>query len=188
MAKKRSDIYIESKKRYKNGEKLINIARALGIPEGTMRRWKFEDNWDGKKKTANNVSNERAETWASEKMSVRNEKIGRPQKEIDIKTFEKLCGLQCTITEMCSFFDCDDMTLSKWCKRTYNMRFSEIFAIKRGSGQISLRRTQFRLAEKNAAMAIFLGKQYLNQRDNNDQNMGMTSNINFIGFDKIEEE
>lgn len=32
-------------------------------------------------------------------------------------------------------------------------------------GKISLRRKQFKLAEKNAAMAIFLGKQYLGQRD-----------------------
>ena len=31
---------------------------------------------------------------------------------------------------------------------------------------MSLRRTQFKLAEKNPTMAIFLGKQYLGQRDN----------------------
>lgn len=46
------------------------------------------------------------------------------------------------------------------------MSFSEIYAIKRGSGKISLRRAQFELAKKNAAMAIFLGKQYLGQSDN----------------------
>lgn len=31
---------------------------------------------------------------------------------------------------------------------------------------MSLRRAQFRLAEKSAAMAIFLGKNYLGQSDN----------------------
>ena len=31
---------------------------------------------------------------------------------------------------------------------------------------MSLRRTQFKLAEKNPTMAIWLGKQYLGQRDN----------------------
>lgn len=46
------------------------------------------------------------------------------------------------------------------------MGFSEIFAIKRSDGKISLRRSQFALAKKNAAMAIFLGKQYLGQSDN----------------------
>ena len=34
-----------------------------------------------------------------------------------------------------------------------------------GIGKISLRRSQFRLAEKNANMAIWLGKQYLEQPD-----------------------
>lgn len=90
---------------------------------------------------------------------------GRPKKNIDKNEFEKLCGLQCTITEMCAFFDCDDKTLSKWCQETYGKSFSEIFEIKRGIGKISLRRSQFRLAEKNAAMAIFLGKNYLGQTD-----------------------
>ena len=32
-------------------------------------------------------------------------------------------------------------------------------------GRTSLRRYQFKLAEKNAAMAIFLGKNYLGQKD-----------------------
>ena len=32
--------------------------------------------------------------------------------------------------------------------------------------KIKLRRNQFKLSEKSASMAIWLGKQYLNQRDN----------------------
>ena len=40
-----------------------------------------------------------------------------------------------------------------------------MFREKRGKGKISLRRAQFRLAEHNAAMAIWLGKQYLGQRE-----------------------
>ena len=45
------------------------------------------------------------------------------------------------------------------------MNFSEVFKEKRGLGKISLRRNQWRLAEKSATMAIWLGKQYLGQRD-----------------------
>ena len=45
------------------------------------------------------------------------------------------------------------------------MNFSEIFKEKRGLGKISLRRNQWRLAEKSATMAIWLGKQYLGQKD-----------------------
>lgn len=45
------------------------------------------------------------------------------------------------------------------------MNFSEVFKEKRGLGKISLRRNQWRLAEKSATMAIWLGKQYLGQKD-----------------------
>ena len=90
---------------------------------------------------------------------------GRPYKQIDQKTFENLCGIQCTKAEICAVLDCEDDTLESWCKRTYKCGFSEIFDKKRGIGRVSLRRAQFRMAEKNTAMAIFLGKNYLGQRD-----------------------
>lgn len=92
--------------------------------------------------------------------------MSRPRKEIDQKQFENLCGLQCTKDEICSWFGITDKTLESWCKRTYKTGFSDVFAEKRGLGKISLRRAQFRLAEKNAAMAIWLGKQMLGQREN----------------------
>lgn len=91
--------------------------------------------------------------------------MARPQKEIDQKQFENLCGLQCTREEICGWFDVTDKTLESWCKRTYGNVFSLVFAQKRGKGKISLRRSQWRLAEKNANMAIWLGKQYLDQKD-----------------------
>ena len=91
--------------------------------------------------------------------------MARPRKEIDQKQFENLCGLQCTLEEICGWFDVTDKTLDSWCKRTYHASFSEVFRQKRGAGKISLRRSQWRLAEKSAAMAIWLGKQYLGQRD-----------------------
>lgn len=91
--------------------------------------------------------------------------MARPHKEIDQKNFESLCGLQCTLEEICGFFGVTDKTLDGWCKRTYGTSFSEVFKQKRGAGKISLRRSQFRLAEKSANMAIWLGKQYLGQKD-----------------------
>ena len=91
--------------------------------------------------------------------------MARPHKKIDQKQFESLCGLQCTLEEICGFFELTDKTLESWCKRTYGCGFSETFRQKRGKGKISLRRAQFRLAEKNANMAIWLGKQYLDQKD-----------------------
>ena len=94
--------------------------------------------------------------------------MARPQKEIDKREFEKLCGYQSTQQEICWWFGVTDNTLNAWCKRTYHMSFSEVFAQKRGMGLISLRRMQFQLAEKSAAMAIFLGKNYLGQKDAQD--------------------
>jgi hypothetical protein len=105
--------------------------------------------------------------------------MARPQKEIDKNQFEKLCGLQCTQEEICGFFGITDKTLNTWCKRNYNSSFSEVFRQKRGLGKISLRRSQWRLAEKNANMAIWLGKQYLSQTD--------TGAHEDIGNDKTED-
>ena len=92
-------------------------------------------------------------------------KMGRPRKEIDAVQFEKLCYLQCTEDEICNFFEITDKTLNNFCKREYGATFSEVFKQKRGKGKISLRRAQFALAKKNATMAIWLGKQYLGQKD-----------------------
>lgn len=91
--------------------------------------------------------------------------MARPVKEINQTEFEKLCGLQCTRDEICGWFGITDKTLDGWCKRTYGEGFSAIYDKKRETGRISLRRAQFQLAQKSAAMAIFLGKQYLGQRD-----------------------
>ena len=94
-------------------------------------------------------------------------KKGRPHKEIDKRTFENLCAIQSTITEMCAIFECDSKTLENWCKREYGMNFSQVFKEKRCKGFISLRRAQFQKAidEKNTAMLIFLGKNWLGQSD-----------------------
>lgn len=56
---------------------------------------------------------------------------GTTKKEIDQKQFEALCGLQCTLLEICDALDVSDKTLDGWCKRTYGEHFSEVFA-KRG--------------------------------------------------------
>lgn len=103
-------------------------------------------------------------------------KMGRPRKQIDKTEFEKLCFLQCTEREFCSWFDVSDETLNKWCKENYDGRtFLDVFKEKRENGLISLRRTQFQLAEKSPAMAIFLGKNLLGQTDKMEQTVNDVS-------------
>jgi hypothetical protein len=111
--------------------------------------------------------------------------MGRPRKEIKQKEFENLCGIQCTKLEICAFFDVTDKTLESWCKRTYHAGFSEVFSQKRGMGKISLRRKQWQLAEKSASMAIWLGKQYLDQRDNVDVTVADAKGIALDELEKM---
>ena len=93
-------------------------------------------------------------------------KMGRPRKEIKKEQFETLCGYQCTEEEICGVLDVSEKTLIKWCKETYGKTFSKVFAEKRMAGRVSLRRKQWKIADSNATMAIFLGKQFLGQSDN----------------------
>ena len=93
-------------------------------------------------------------------------KRGRPLKNFDVEQFKKLCSLHCTQAEIASFFNCDVDTVHAWCKREFGVGFMEAFKIHSSQGKISLRRYQFKTAEKgNVSMLIWLGKQYLGQTD-----------------------
>ena len=92
-------------------------------------------------------------------------KMGRPKTQISKDIFEELCKIQCTETEMVGVFRCCEDTLNAWCKENYGKTFSDTYKIYSQDGKKSLRRIQFDLAKKYPAMAIFLGKQYLGQRD-----------------------
>lgn len=93
-------------------------------------------------------------------------KMGRPLIDISKEEFEKLCALQCTQEEIAGWFRCDIDTITNWCKRTYNLTFSEIYKEKKGVGKTSLRRMQWKsAAEGNVTMQIWLGKNMLGQTD-----------------------
>ena len=91
--------------------------------------------------------------------------MARPVIEIKKEQFESLCNLQCTLDEIAGFFKCSSDTIERWCKRTYNQGFAEAYKTYSQNGKISLRRYQYRMAEKNPAMAIWLGKQWLGQTE-----------------------
>ena len=99
-------------------------------------------------------------------------RTGRPKKEYDKKTFADLIGIGCGAEEICWFFRDESGkpanidTLSRWCVREYGCTFQEY---RRQNGaialKIQLRKNQISLSKTSAAMAIFLGKNYLNQTD-----------------------
>lgn len=107
------------------------------------------------KKTATKQSSTKAEP----------KKMGRPCIEIDEKQFKKLCGYMCTLEEIAGIFECSEDTIERWCKRTFDMTFADTYKKYSAEGRMSLRRKQFALADTSAAMAIFLGKNYLGQTD-----------------------
>ena len=84
---------------------------------------------------------------------------GRPKKEIDYELVDKLANIQCTQEEIASCLDLSVRTLQR------DEEFCRIYKKGQENGKMSLRRMQFKLAEKNPTMAIFLGKQYLGQKD-----------------------
>lgn len=102
--------------------------------------------------------------------------MARPRKEIDRDGFEKLCGFMCTEEEIASFFDVSADTLQRWCKRTYGEGFAEVYKNKTADAKCTLRRYQMQLAERNPTMAIFLGKQWLGQKDVSTTDANITVN------------
>jgi len=87
-------------------------------------------------------------------------KTGRPKTQIDLEQAEKLGMLQCTLKECSAWFDIPLSTLSG------HKEFQEAYKKGLENGKQNLRRKQWRLADRNAAMAIWLGKNYLGQTEN----------------------
>ena len=109
---------------------------------------------------------------------------GRPHKEFDKKEFMNLVGMGCTQEEICWWFRDDTGkpanvdTLSRWCKRTFGENYQDYYKKNGGMAlKISLRKSQLKLAEKSAAMAIFLGKNYLNQTDKFEQGIEFVEDL-----------
>lgn len=113
--------------------------------------------------------------------------IKQKQATINQSTFESLCAIQCTKEEICAVLNISEKTLNSWCNSTYNKDFSLVFAEKRELGKSSLRRMQWKQAEKNPTMAIWLGKQYLRQKDNIEVESKQLVRVEEL-LNKIEEE
>lgn len=106
---------------------------------------------------------------------------GRPKKEIDYTAVEKLANIQCTQEEIASFLELSVRTLQR------DEEFCRIYKKAQDNGKMSLRRMQFKLADKNPTMAIWLGKQYLKQRDNIEVESKQLVKVEEL-LNKIEEE
>ena len=92
---------------------------------------------------------------------------GRPKKVIDYDAVGKLASLQCTHEEIASFLGISRVTLGK------DEKFLGTYKDGIERGKMSLRRHQWKALEAgNTTMLVWLGKQYLKQRDKFDHEVG----------------
>jgi len=88
------------------------------------------------------------------------QKLGRPNKEFSpqqVREIEQMAFDQCQTRTIAKVIGCDEKTLEK--------HFSTVLVQKRAEGKAALRRTQMKQAQNIPTMAIFLGKNYLEQAD-----------------------
>lgn len=78
------------------------------------------------------------------------------QRELERKAFESLCGMQCTVEELCGWFGRDETALDAWCQDTYNESFRQAFDRLTMTGRIALRRDQVLAAKKNVSMSRYI--------------------------------
>ena len=92
--------------------------------------------------------------------------MARPLKEIDWQAVDQMCAIHCTGEEQAAVLGVDYDTLNAACKREHKTSFSDYFKQKASSGKMSLRRKQYTTAmDGNTTMLVWLGKNWLGQRD-----------------------
>jgi len=105
-----------------------------------------------------------------------NKKKGhKKKKDVDWAVVKKLCAIQCTLQEIADFLEVSHDVIYEACYEIYGDKPSEVFKQWRNGGRCSMRRKQWRLADTSASMAIWLGKQYLEQKDNVENNNNSTT-------------
>lgn len=83
---------------------------------------------------------------------------GRKRLELDERQIGALAEMQCTMTEIAAVMGCSVDTLER--------RYADTIKSGRESGKSSLRRMQYKKAmEGNPTMLIWLGKHYLQQKE-----------------------
>jgi hypothetical protein len=92
--------------------------------------------------------------------------MARPKADIDWKKVGKLLQAQCSAVGIASMFGISTDTLYLRCKQDLKMDFTAFSAEKKSEGVELLRAKQYETAfGGNVTMQIWLGKQYLGQRD-----------------------
>lgn len=90
--------------------------------------------------------------------------MARPIKKVDAEQVKKLAAIQCSNAEIAAVVGVN--------VRTIERRFAAAIKEGRENGKCSLKRKQYEIAMKgNVGMLIWLGKQYLDQKDKRETEM-----------------
>ena len=94
---------------------------------------------------------------------------GRPPfilSDDQFKTIEGMARIQCTQDEICDIYGVTDKTLNLALQKHSSVSFSDLIKKNMSHGKASLRRSQWKAADKGVpSVLIWLGKQYLGQKD-----------------------
>lgn len=90
---------------------------------------------------------------------------GREPGYIDWPLFEELCHIHCTQGEICAVMRIQEDTLTKRVEEHYGLSYSKVVEKFQSEGKMSLRRSQFKMAQTKPQMSIWLGKNLLGQKD-----------------------
>jgi hypothetical protein len=88
-----------------------------------------------------------------------------PEKEINLEQVLYWTELQASAEEIAGAFRVSVDTLDRRLREAFGMGFAELKKRCVGLHKVTLRRYQFQQSEKNATMAIWLGKIWLGQRE-----------------------
>ena len=112
--------------------------------------------------------------------------MARPRAKINWQQVDSMCAIQCTGEEQAAILGVDYDTLNKACKRDNKCSFTDYYRKKSSSGKMSLRRKQYSTAmDGNPTMLIWLGKNWLEQRDQPEPIAPLDNNITINIVDAV---
>lgn len=104
---------------------------------------------------------------------------GQNKLEVNWHLVKRLCHVQNTMGDIAAILEVSTDTLQARCQEEFEMTFGEYTAPWYAVGKASLRKKQWEKAMKgDKGMQIFLGKNMLGQKDN--QDFDVSGNINVV--------
>lgn len=104
--------------------------------------------------------------------------MSRPKTEIDWGVVDEYLLAQCLGTEIADYLGICPDTLYKRCEEDFKMTFTAYSQQKKSAGKAVLRKKQWDMAMGgDRTMAVWLGKQVLNQREKVDNDVSLTEKV-----------